>query len=101
MTSLELRIKNYADARWPERDARDVMNKLGEEFLELMEAVAQGNEAGIRLEAADMGILLANLLALEGDSLTAWMEIKTRTLERRLIEVMSSGSENVNEELGG
>ena len=101
MNGLELRIKNYADARWPERDTRDVMAKLGEEFVELMEAVAQGDEAGIRLEAADLGILLTNLLALEGDSLRAWMEIKTATLERRLSEAISTGLESVNEEIGG
>lgn len=101
MNGLELRIKNYADARWPDRDIKSLMRKLAEEHIELMEAVAQGDEAGIRFEAADMAILLVDLLALQGDSLTAWMEIKTKILERRLREAMSSCYENANEEIGG
>jgi len=100
MTNLEQRIKSYGDARWPDRDIKGRMRKLAEEHIELMEAVAQGSETGIRLEAADMAIILVDLLALKGDSLAAWMEIKTKVLERRLEEAASVSLERLHEELG-
>lgn len=100
MTALELRIKNYVDARGPDRDIKAVINRLGEKFFDLRRAEALGYEASIRIEAADMAITLVELLAAKGDSLTAWMEINTSILERRLSGAMSSCYENINEEIG-
>jgi NTP pyrophosphatase (non-canonical NTP hydrolase) len=76
MTSLENDIKSFADERWPNRDVPERLRKLGEEFGELAEAIARGDDAAAFLEAADCGIILADLLALKGKSLTVAMMIK-------------------------
>lgn len=101
MTPLEQRIKDYADASWPDRDLKGRVRKLCEEFLELTEAIAQEDEAGIRIAAADMAIILVDIVAMQRDSLFAWMEIKAKVLERHLEAARSLGVEAMNEEIGG
>lgn len=101
MIPLEQRIKDYADARWPDRDLKGRVRKLSEEFLDLMEAIAQEDETGIRLAAADMAIILMDIVALQGDSLMAWVEIKAKVLGRRVEAARALRVEAVNEEIGG
>lgn len=76
MTGLEEEIKKFADDRWPDRDVAGRLRKLGEEFGELAEAVARGDNNATFLEAADCGIVLTDLLALQGKSLTIAMMVK-------------------------
>lgn len=89
MTRLEQDIKQFADERWPSRDVAGRLRKLGEEIGELAEAVAHYeynraiNKCGelavwnVRLEAADVGIVLTDLLAvLDGSSLQEMMLVK-------------------------
>lgn len=83
MTDLEQRIFDFANQRWPERDRAGRLRKLGEEFGELAEALVRGDETEICMEAADCGIVLADLLALSGCSLTAAMEAKMVVNNRR------------------
>lgn len=76
MTALETEIKQFADDRWPDRDVAGRLRKLGEEFGELAEAVARGDGDAAFLEAADCAIVLTDLLALQGKSLTVAMMVK-------------------------
>jgi len=98
MNALEHRIKAYADARWPDRDIKDKIKKLGEEFFELIEAAAEGDDAALMLEAADMAILLADLVALKGGSLERCVAVKVDILEERLALVRSAKAEAINED---
>lgn len=101
MNDLEERILRYANARWPNRDAKSVMKKLGEEFFELIEAEAKGDDAELMLEAADIAILLVDLVALKGGALKQWVRVKVEILEERLDAIESDARETINEELGG
>jgi NTP pyrophosphatase (non-canonical NTP hydrolase) len=76
MTNLELEIKRFADQQWPGRDVADRIRKLGEEFGELAEALLRGDQEAAFLEAGDCGIVLTDLLALLGKSLTVAMMVK-------------------------
>ncbi|MFZ4856162.1 MAG: hypothetical protein ACOYL3_07170 [Desulfuromonadaceae bacterium] len=86
MTGLEAEIKSFADERWPDRDIAGRIRKLGEEFGELAEAVARGVDNDIFLEAADCGIILADLLALMGKSLTVGMMVKMEINRNREVK---------------
>jgi len=83
MTDLEQRIFRFANERWPDRDRAGRMRKLGEEFGELAEALIRGDETEICMEAADCGIVLADLMGLSGVSLNAAMEAKLIVVQRR------------------
>jgi NTP pyrophosphatase (non-canonical NTP hydrolase) len=97
MNTLEQRIKQFADGRWPHRDIPGRIRKLGEEFGELAEAVIhmrtmQGAKDTQRetlaihcvaLEAADCAIILADLCSLLGISLETVMLEKLEIIERR------------------
>jgi len=76
VTGLEQEIKSFADRKWPGRDLAGRLRKLGEEFGELAEAIARGEMEEAYLEAADCGIVLADLVALMGKSLTIGMMVK-------------------------
>ena len=76
MTGLEEDIKKFADERWPDRDVAGRLRKLGEEFGELAEAIARGDDDAAFLEAADCAIVLADMMALRCKSLTVAMMVK-------------------------
>lgn len=100
MNDLERKIKAYADERWPDRNSKFCIKKLGEELIELTEAIAEDDKVGILIKAADMAIVLSDICALEGESLAAWMKIKTNVLESRLQKLRSEARESINEEIG-
>lgn len=90
MNSFEVDVKRFADSRWPSRDLPGRIRKLGEEFGELAEAVAkhQANpepqtKAFVVEEAADCGIILTDILALLGVSLSDAMEMKLEIVKLR------------------
>ena len=86
---LERSIKEFADAYWPNRTPATRIRKLGEEFGELAEAYAEyranprfGSVANVKSEAADVAIVLIDLLALMGGSLD--YEIRKKMAENTM-----------------
>ena len=95
MNELELRVKRFADSRWPKRDLAGRVRKLGEEFGELAEAVARlesvSNGHGeifkrrnhVAEEAADCAIILSDIVGLLGLSLEDVVRLKLAIVEQR------------------
>ena len=98
MTQLERDIQKFANKRWPHRDRLWIIRRLGRELGELCEAMvlleqdpaSRAKEIAFCLEAADMAILLSDLVyMIDRDgingrapkSLTAWMGRKLEMLK--------------------
>ncbi len=93
MTRLEHAIKDFADDAFGSRDVPSRFRKLGEEIGELGEAIARytgeksrPHHQAVCLEAADVAIVLADLLiVLGGESLAGWSAVKMDRNRERLV----------------
>lgn len=83
MNPLELEIAQFADKHL-RRDLASRLKKLGEEYGELAEAIANGDRVGSRLEAADCGIVLTDIAHLLGASLQDLMAYKFQIVQERV-----------------
>jgi len=90
MTQLEKAIVDWADGLWPDRDAGSILDKMVDEFTELIKAVGRKKQPSeIRGEIGDVGILLADLASLFPDdhggiaTLEGCMREKFKRVEKR------------------
>jgi NTP pyrophosphatase (non-canonical NTP hydrolase) len=83
MTQLEQDIKTWADDRFGHRTTTGRIRKLGEEFGELAEAVAEADRTKIIEEAADVGMVVSDMLALIGVSFSEAMATKLEANKKR------------------
>jgi len=80
MTRLEREIADWQLTRWPNVQIADKYRKLVEEVGELGAALIDGNDLEAGIEAGDIGVILAGLVASIDigngpGSLTAWMSM--------------------------
>lgn len=99
MTALELDIAQTHDRLWRKRTVSNRIRKLGEEFGELAEALAEyiaavncsngefeARKQALKDEAGDMGIVLADFCILVGFSLDDAMRQKLAKTKAREAE---------------
>ena len=82
MNPLAQEIVDFADANF-KRDLPSRLKKLGQEYSELAEAIAKGDQVAARLEAADCAIVLTDIAHLLNSDLDFLMEHKWAVVMER------------------
>jgi NTP pyrophosphatase (non-canonical NTP hydrolase) len=82
MNPLAQQIVDFADANF-KRDLPSRLKKLGEEFGELAEAIAKGDQVSARLEVADCAIVLTDIAHLLKSDLDYLMQHKWSVVMER------------------